>query len=88
MGNACLFPLKMECKVPFEEINILHNGDWVLCRQDWNNSVIFGNLVDNSIGEIWWGEKFNQFRKNFFQDTEKVFPCNRCNRNEWYGMQC
>ena len=39
------------------------NGDVVLCCDDWNHSTILGNLKNQTIEEIWNGEKLRAIRQ-------------------------
>jgi len=74
-----------DCIVPFEEINILYNGEMVLCRQDWSNRVIFGNLNNKTLEDIWFSDKCINFRKKFGESPDSLMPCRVCNRERWKG---
>ena len=40
------------------------NGDVVICCIDYNHKYVAGNIQEQSLEEIWNGEKMNEFRKN------------------------
>ena len=59
--------------------NILHNGDIILCINDYNKKMILGNVNESSIKEIWNSDKYNKIREMFFNGEYKKIPvCNRC----------
>lgn len=80
-----IIPQKRDCRAPFEEINICYGGEMVLCRQDWSNRVVFGNLNNEALSDIWFSDKFISFRKKFRESPDKLLPCRFCNREGWKG---
>lgn len=50
------------CTIPYWRAWILWNGDMVLCCVDWERTAVFGNIHQNSIKEIWNGEKYRDYR--------------------------
>ena len=50
------------CPVPFAAANILHNGDVLMCAQDWARHDILGNVRDSSLAEIWNGPRMREIR--------------------------
>ena len=40
------------------------NGDVLLCVQDWNKKIKFGNLTDSSLISIWQSTRMHKYRKN------------------------
>lgn len=51
------------CPVPFAAANILHNGDVLMCAQDWKRNEILGNVRDSSLAEIWNGPRMREIRR-------------------------
>ncbi len=51
------------CELVFYKMYILYNGDAVLCCMDWRRHVVLGNVFQNSIREIWNGEKYRHIRR-------------------------
>lgn len=67
------------CNTPFYEINIDYNGNTLLCAHDWDKSVITGNLLNQSLKDIWVNSNIlNNFRKMLISKREKT-PCSSCN---------
>jgi len=61
------------CTVPFNFIQLNPDGNIVPCYS-WDYPEIIGNVVEESIYDIWKGEKFNNFRINML---EKGMSCNK-----------
>ncbi len=73
------------CFLPFFQMNILFNGDVILCCNDWGRKSILGNVNKQSLINIWNGEKANQFRKNILRKKYEVIEaCNGCSMPELY----
>lgn len=62
------------------------NGDVVLCCDDWNHSTILGNLKNQSIEEIWKGDKLRKIREAHVKgEFYKVPLCAGCNKKSvWW----
>jgi len=41
------------CELLFSQMNILFNGDVILCCHDWNRAIVVGNARTSSLREIW-----------------------------------
>ncbi len=55
------------------------NGDVLVCVQDWNKDVKFGNVEKQSLWEVWKSEEFKKYRKQLGQGSRSLTPCNGCN---------
>lgn len=53
---------KVVCPLPFYMMSINFNGVVSACNDDWASYHQLGNVNDNSIKEIWNGEKYKAFR--------------------------
>lgn len=74
---------KIPCSRLFDQIYILVNGAVILCCADWKNEVIFGNLNEKSITEIWNGsERMIYVNAHIREDYNSLKLCNVCNFNE------
>jgi len=62
------------CKHPWMSMTIKSNGEVAMCMEDYNNEIILGNAEEESLYDIWNGDKYDQFRKNHFNLT----PCLKC----------
>ena len=68
-----------KCFYPTYQFLIDWNGDVFLCPQDWQRRVTMGNVMQQSIFEIWNGKILTKFRKNLLNGNRDKMPCNKCN---------
>lgn len=58
---------------------ILWNGDFVVCCNDYGRKSLMGNIKNQTINEIWTGEKMQNCRKAHLAGKyDQVAPCNNC----------
>ncbi len=69
------------CFYPTYQFLIDWNGDIFLCPQDWHRRVSMGNMMQQSIFEIWTGKILTEYRKNLLKGKRCSSPCNSCNAN-------
>ncbi|HPD81837.1 MAG TPA: radical SAM/SPASM domain-containing protein [Candidatus Pacearchaeota archaeon] len=63
------------------------NGDVVLCCDDWNHSIILGNLKKQTIEEIWEGDKLKKIRESHKKGEFYNVPlCAGCNKKTIWWM--
>ena len=76
-------PIKSPCYYPFYKILIDHDGDVLICSNDWKKEAIVGNVVKNntSLVSIWSSEKFVKLRKKLIKSDRCHSPCNVCDVN-------
>lgn len=67
----------MPCHYLAYHLFIDWNGDVLLCPQDWNRRVRFGNINHNTLFEIWTSPNMTKFRKDLFTGRTKP-PCIKC----------
>ncbi len=66
------------CDWPWRQMVIHANGNVVACCNDYNGEEILGNLNDNSIEEIWNGEKMKNFRALHILGRDNIKFCEKC----------
>ena len=57
------------CTKPFEQIQLLENGNMIPCCPPWINHYTIGNINEGSYEEIWNGEKAQEFRKSILDGS-------------------
>jgi len=62
------------CTKPFEQVQLLENGNMIPCCPPWVNHYDIGNINEGSYEEIWNGEKAQEFRKSIIDGSFKY--CN------------
>jgi radical SAM protein with 4Fe4S-binding SPASM domain len=67
------------CEIPFHRMDILFNGETLMCCQDWKRAVTVGNAATASIEDIWNSPKMNDFRKLILRKRyEQITTCREC----------
>lgn len=72
-------PLRKSCIHPFNQLYVQHNGNVVLCCSDWKGEVIFGNLMQASLPEVYSSPVAAKYRKNLAKKNRKMKLCEVCN---------
>ncbi|MEQ8505319.1 MAG: radical SAM protein [Rhodospirillales bacterium] len=68
------------CQSPFSTFAVLNDGRIALCCNDYNAEVCLGNVYDNTIEEIWQGQKFRDVRSAHRKEGRcGVDICVNCN---------
>lgn len=67
------------CFYPTYQFLIDWNGDVFLCPQDWQRRVSMGNVMQETIYEIWQGKILSSYRKNLLLGKRCASPCKECN---------
>ena len=50
-----------------------------MCPQDWQRKVPMGNMMQETIFQIWTGKIISKFRKNLIAGKRCDLPCTKCN---------
>ncbi len=67
------------CFYPTYQLLIDWNGNVYLCPQDWQRKVSMGNVMQETIFNIWTGKTLTSFRKNLLAGNRCSNPCSDCN---------
>lgn len=71
------------CRVIFSNLVIDCMGNVLSCCRDYRSTVIMGNVLENSLREIWKGSSFQQFRFKHLQGLADSVPiCATCEINK------
>ena len=65
------------CPEPFRKIMVLHTGDVIICCPQWLPAII-GNVLNDTIRDIWAGEKANLIRQTIIDGSYKYCDKNVC----------
>ena len=63
------------CKHPWMTMTIKSNGEATMCMEDFNNEIVFGNVNEKSLKEIWDGDAYKQFRYDHINVKSNI-KCN------------
>jgi len=79
-------PVRNNCVVPWCQLNVNYNGDVHYCA-DYPDYIL-GNIKDQSVKEIYNGDRANKFRKAIHECDGGMFPgCLRCYQNMLFGKK-
>ena len=57
---------------------LLWNGDAVLCCVDWERTTILGNVTERSLQDVWEGEAYTKYRRNYLAGNVGGTLCEGC----------
>jgi len=70
---------RVVCREPFEKMVILADGKVTTCCDDFDGVFDLGDANDQSLLEIWQGEKWRMVRRNFNRLNYKKYSlCEKC----------
>jgi MoaA/NifB/PqqE/SkfB family radical SAM enzyme len=67
------------CYYPFYKMFVDWNGDCILCCNDWNREQVVGNLITQSLSDVWFGKPMTKIRNKLKKGNRTEKPCNKCN---------
>ena len=67
------------CHYPFYKMFVDWNGDVLFCSNDWGREHVVGNLIQQSLSELWFGKPMTKIRKRLMRGDRTMSPCNKCN---------
>lgn len=78
-------PLSYPCHIPNESLIITITGDILLCCDDARRTQIMGNIINQSLEEIWFSDIFVRARKLLKKGHRRIASdiCRYCNNTEY-----
>ncbi|EQC50898.1 radical SAM/SPASM domain-containing protein [Bacteriovorax sp. DB6_IX] len=72
---------KTPCLLPSIMMSITLKGNILPCYEDFYQKLVMGNIHQNTLEEIWFGEKFSNFRQELRKPGGRLknSPCDKCN---------
>jgi radical SAM protein with 4Fe4S-binding SPASM domain len=71
-------PLQRVCYYPFYMIKVDLNGDVLICSHDWQKRFVVGNILKESVWELWNSNRLNSLKLSLSSVDRNVVPCNTC----------
>lgn len=81
-----VLPLGKRCARPFRELVVYHTGDVIICCHDWQAENVLGNIYEESLYNIWYGEKHWQILKSLYAKDRGLNPCRKCDYSGGYRL--
>jgi len=78
-------PMSKSCYIPFSKMLINHDGNALICQNDFLSKNVIGNVADDTIKELLLGERFDDVRKHLLQSSRDVEPCKTCDVHGRYN---
>lgn len=66
------------CHYPFYKLFLDWNGDVLFCSNDWGREHVVGNLMQDSLRDVWFSLPMNKIRKSLVNGDRSHSPCNKC----------
>ncbi len=66
------------CYQPYQRLFIFNNGNVAPCCSMFGGNQVVGNIGDNSIYDIWNGNKIKAIRQNIKDKKTLPLPCQKC----------
>lgn len=67
------------CPYPFYSFSINSDGLSSVCFLDWGRKMIVGDVREQSVKDVWNGERLKRYRKMFLEGSRKDHPqCGNC----------
>ena len=68
------------CRRLMEQIYILYDGRIVQCCADWEQRSIMGDLNAHRLADIWYGQRYTDYRRRFAEGDVKGMICACCRK--------
>ena len=66
------------CHYPFYKMFVDWNGDVLFCSNDWGREHVIGNLLQQTLHDVWFSKPMNKIRKKLMKGDRSMSPCNKC----------
>jgi radical SAM protein with 4Fe4S-binding SPASM domain len=66
------------CVYPFKQLVVRPTGEVSLCCNDALGAHTLGDLSRQSVGEVWYGEKYKEIRRLIARGRRNLDPCSGC----------
>tara|TARA_Y100001973_G_C5205790_1_gene341493 strand:- start:2146 stop:2961 length:816 start_codon:yes stop_codon:yes gene_type:complete len=72
-------PLNYDCKKIHSKMNIRFDGEVAICCEDSHVQYTLGNVCEQTLTEIWYGERMRKATKILAEGRRKdITPCDKC----------
>lgn len=66
------------CHYPFYKMFVDWNGDVLFCSNDWGREHVVGNLINQSLHDVWFSKPMEKIRRRLMEGDRSSSPCNKC----------
>ena len=68
------------CRRLMEQIYILYDGRMAQCCADWEQRSIMGDLSAHRLTDIWYGQRYSDYRRRFAAGDDRGMICACCRK--------
>lgn len=79
-------PLEKNCARPYRELVVHHTGNVIICCHDWQAEGVMGNVMEDTLYNIWYGKKHLEILRSLYQKDRSGVPCNKCDYPGGYRL--
>jgi len=72
--ETSLYKQRKVCRYPFTHLIVKENGDVIICCMDWPRQTYLGNIMEESLLDIWRGKKLYDFRVMMLETRGLAHP--------------
>jgi len=77
-----------QCYYPFYKMFVDWNGDVLFCSNDWGREHVIGNLMNDSLFDVWFSKPMQKIRRKLAKGDRSQSPCNKCSvKGTLFGKQ-
>jgi len=87
--KECVTPVREVCPYPFYRMFINNNGDVSSCCVDYMYELIYGNVNENPLEDIWLSQRLKDIQNDFLSRKQKSYTaCSKCNfyNTDWVSV--
>ena len=77
-GRSRVESLACSCILPFNTLSVLPDGKINLCISDIKGSYLLGDVHTESLRDIWYGKKADDYRKKIVGGRKELDLCKNC----------
>ena len=80
--------LAVPCVLPCTSVAISAYGNVLLCFEDYNETMVMGNVFNTSIKDIWYGRNYIPIREKLLKGNRScTHLCKKCNNIENQSLE-
>jgi len=74
-------PLQKSCAYPAFKAFVDFDGSLLYCSNDWNRSIVIGNVMQTSFTDLWMNDIMKEIRRRVFYGDRNFGSCAYCDVN-------
>lgn len=71
------------CHHPFRQLAVRQDGMVTICCNDWRGEYVVGDLLKQSVEEVWQSDAFGAAREMLYHGRREMAPCEGCDHRSY-----